>query len=442
MSQFGADRWVLHNVQGKGFYVDVGCHDGVDISNTYELDKAGWDGICIDPFPKNFETRTARVVKACVYSSNGHEVEFDYSLEDPGSELGNHKNRLHTTTTIQKHTFKTRTLESILDEMHAPRKIEYMNLDIEGSEFEVLRVFPFSKYMFKLLTIEHNYEEPKRTQIRHLLESHGYVHTLAVHVDDWYVHPKWSKAPRVILSLTSIPPRFKELRPVLESLIKQTCHEIWLNIPPTYTRFPEWDGRVPDDLCRVDPKVVINRDCEDLGPGTKFIGSALKAGPDDLIVYLDDDTAYDSRLVTNLLKWYRTDPASAWGLSGFTFENYFKGHFPREHGASVDVLEGYGAVIVRAKWIQDALPEFKELLDVTWHDDMILCNLLEKAGVKRRTIHVTECHLGLVRQSAYGFDENALHHVAGPGGHMANNLKILQKFKDKGKMYYRYTGCS
>ena len=239
---------------------------------------------------------------------------------------------------------------------------------------------------------------------------------------------------KVIVSLTSTPPRFVHLGPVLESLSRQACHEVWLNVPRKYGRWPEWDGTtgVPESP---SPKVRINRDCEDFGPGTKFIGPAVHLDPEDLIV--DDDTAYDDRLVTNLLKWHRVDPKSAWGLSGFTFANYFKGQYPRQHGQPVDVLEGYGAVIVKAGWIQRALPEFKQLLEVTWHDDMILCNLLEKAGVQRKTVHVSECHLGLVNQAPYGFQEDALHHVAG-GSHQTNNLKILRDFETKGKLYYKY----
>lgn len=226
------------------------------------------------------------------------------------------------------------------------------------------------------------------------------------------------------------------------ALTLQTCHEVWLNIPRKYTRFPEWDGRVPDELYEISPKVIINRDCEDFGPGTKFIAPALKLLPEDLIVYVDDDTAYDSRVLTHLLKWHKSDPSSAWGLSGFSFENYFKNYLTLTHGEQVDVLEGYGAVIVKAKWIQDALPEFKELLEVTWHDDMILCNLLEKMGVVRRMVCTPECNRSHVKQYSFGFDKDALHNVAGPGGHQTNNAKILKNFKDKGKLYYQYTGCS
>jgi hypothetical protein len=82
--------------------------------------------------------------------------------------------------------FKTRTLESILVEYDVPSEIGYMNLDIEGAEYEVLRVFPFDKYKFKCISIEHNFEVEKRNNIFKLLVSKGYQLVKTVHVDDWY----------------------------------------------------------------------------------------------------------------------------------------------------------------------------------------------------------------------------------------------------------------
>jgi hypothetical protein len=50
---------------------------------------------------------------------------------------------------------------------------------------------------------------------------------------------------KVVVSLTSIPSHFDKLEPILERLTQQTCHEVWVNIPRVYTRFPDWDGKVP-----------------------------------------------------------------------------------------------------------------------------------------------------------------------------------------------------
>ena len=242
---------------------------------------------------------------------------------------------------------------------------------------------------------------------------------------------------KVVISLTSIPSRFPNLQCIIDQLAQQTCHEIWVNIPWSYARFPEWDGTVPYISAS---KLKINR-CEDLGPGTKVIPTAALLDPEDIIVYLDDDTNYDSKLVTNLLKWFRTDEKSAWGLSGFTFENYFQRMYPRQHGFPMDVLEGYGAVIVKAGWIQKMTEEFKELhAESKAADDVILSNLLLKQGVHLRTVYTPECHAGQIQQLQYGFGTDALHNQF-QGGHHENYMNVIKSLEVKGKSYFKYK-CS
>lgn len=245
---------------------------------------------------------------------------------------------------------------------------------------------------------------------------------------------------KLVISLTSIPSRFDKLGPVLKALSLQTCHEIWINIPPKYNRFPDWDGSIPD-LHNFCPKLKVNRDCEDLGPGTKFLGPAQHLDPGDIIVYLDDDTNYDPKLVTNLLSWHRVDPNSAWGLSGFNFETYFEGKYPRQHGVPLDVLEGYGSVMVKAGWIQNIAEEFKELrLEASSADDVIISNLFEKHGIERKTVFTPICNVGMVQQFDYGFGSDALHRQFN-GGHNENYRNVLISIQDKGKNYFSYK-CS
>ena len=222
------------------------------------------------------------------------------------------------------------------------------------------------------------------------------------------------------------------------------CHEIWVNIPKSYKRFPEWDGTFPwTDL---GPKVVLNRDCEDLGPATQALGAIFKTDA-DIIVYVNDDTFYDPHMVLNLVKWHQVDPKSAWGLSGFDFEKYFKGQYPRQHGVPIDVLESYGAVIARTEWLRTVYPEFVELCPITWNDDILLSNLYEKHGINRKTVFTPECNLGQLRQLAYGFGPDALHHLAAKESgvpeatHAHNNKIILKNLEDKGKNYFKYK-CS
>ena len=241
---------------------------------------------------------------------------------------------------------------------------------------------------------------------------------------------------KVVISLTSIPSRFDKLISILDLLKLQIHNELWINIPKNYKRFPDWNGIIPN----FDSKIIVNS-CEDYGPATKVIGPAMKLDPDDLIVYLDDDTVYDERLVTNLLKWHQTDPTSAWGLSGFNFENYFNKNYPRQHGQCVDVLEGYGSVIVKAGWIQNLMEEFNELSEeASRADDVILSNLLARQGVGLRTVFTPTCNIGQIQQLGYGFEKDALHHLT-QGGHHENYHIVLKSLEAKGKSYFKYK-CS
>jgi hypothetical protein len=239
---------------------------------------------------------------------------------------------------------------------------------------------------------------------------------------------------KVVLSLTTIPSRIEKAIEIANENLMQGCHEIWLNIPYSYTRFPSWSGKVPEIS---NPKIVLNR-CPDYGPATKVFGPALLLQPEDLIVYIDDDTHYDIRLVTQLMRHYGTDKTSAWGLSGFNLNMYFQGYYPREHGQSVDVIEGYGGVIVKAEWIQKIHSDFITMKqEARFADDIVISNLLQKIGVKRRTVFVQDCHIGLIEQKSYGFDQDALHHQV-QGGHKTNYMNVLINLQNKGENYFDF----
>jgi hypothetical protein len=99
-------------------------------------------------------------------------------------------------------------------------------------------------------------------------------------------------APRLIITLSSIPPRFHDLGPTLQSLLDQKApaDEIILYIPEKYRRFPRWNGQLPG----VPPGVSIRRVASDYGPATKVL-PAIEAfsGQNVDILFCDDDRAYD-----------------------------------------------------------------------------------------------------------------------------------------------------
>ena len=83
--------------------------------------------------------------------------------------------------------FTTVTLGDILERAKAPQFINFMSMDIEGGEFEALKGFPFDKYKIGALAVEHGFREPKRSDIKAFMESHGYKRLYSRVQDDFYV---------------------------------------------------------------------------------------------------------------------------------------------------------------------------------------------------------------------------------------------------------------
>ena len=187
---YGQDLWVLHSRfpdVRDGFFVDVGSADGVHLSNTKALEARGWRGVCIDPFPRNMETRTCRTVARPVDAEAGRVLRFFEPGTFGGGLLEYAGWWVSEQAKARSVEVTTTTLADVLERAGAPPFIHYMNLDIEGAEYEALRTFPFDRYRIGALTVEHNNVESRRAAIRELLERHGYRLEWAIRDQDWYV---------------------------------------------------------------------------------------------------------------------------------------------------------------------------------------------------------------------------------------------------------------
>jgi len=188
-SQIGQDRWVAEKVfRGvtRGYFIDVGSADGFVNSNTWALEQRGWKGICVDPFPSNMAARTCQMFREAVDAEGGHKVQFAEAGELGGisNHLDRYKDLVKDAKTVE---LTTVTLGDILRRAHAPSFVHFMSLDIEGAELEALRGFPFDRYKLGAMAIEHNYEEPKRSEIQEFLKGKGYLRAHTWLQDDFYL---------------------------------------------------------------------------------------------------------------------------------------------------------------------------------------------------------------------------------------------------------------
>lgn len=187
-SEIGQDKWVIFRMfpgVTNGFFLDVGSGHGTIGSNTKALEDLGWSGICIDPFPTAMEGRTCRMEKVVVSSVAGQTVKFHThaGLGGIADTLGKWKEEASKSPVVE---FTTTTLGDVLRQAHAPAFIHFMSLDIEGAELEALKGIPFDLYRFGAMAIEHNDEEPKRTDILKFLEARGYQRVHSFRQDDFY----------------------------------------------------------------------------------------------------------------------------------------------------------------------------------------------------------------------------------------------------------------
>jgi FkbM family methyltransferase len=188
-SEIGQDKWVLEKVfpaVTDGYFVDIGSGHGTIGSNSRTLEARGWRGVCVDPFPVHMEGRTCKMFRAAVFSKPGLVMAFHTAggLGGLAGTLGDWNEEAARAPTVNVTTV---TVDDILSRAGAPRFIHFVSLDIEGAELEALRAFPFERYRVGAWTIEHNREEPKRSQIVALLAQHGYRRVNEWHQDDFFV---------------------------------------------------------------------------------------------------------------------------------------------------------------------------------------------------------------------------------------------------------------
>jgi len=200
-AQLKQDVFVLIqlNFKRNGFFVEFGATDGIGLSNTYLLEKQyGWSGILAEPaacwHSALARNRNAKIETMCVWKDSTSVLTFneaeiaEFSTIDAFSGSDGH---IEQRKQGKSYEVKTISLNDLLLKHNAPRTIDYLSIDTEGSEFEILRNFDFDKHSFRVITCEHNLT-PKREQIRELLEKHGYERKLETvsQWDDWYVKVK------------------------------------------------------------------------------------------------------------------------------------------------------------------------------------------------------------------------------------------------------------
>ena len=144
----------------KGFYVDIGAHHPIQRNNTHLLFKKGWEGINIDVNQFSIELfnflRPNDLNLQIAVSDGDGEISFFYQKEF--SQLNTTDKEIAKENfqgKFQEKKVKCQTIQNILDNSkYKNKKIDFLNIDVEGAEIKVLNTLNFKIYDPSLICIE------------------------------------------------------------------------------------------------------------------------------------------------------------------------------------------------------------------------------------------------------------------------------------------------
>ncbi len=187
-SQFGEDLlvWKYFSEKKSGFFIEVGANDPTNLSQTALLEQNGWHGILVEPLSGcSARLRAARPQSKVLQVACGSPKQRGKALlhvNDTGSKL----------TTIQTdglpvtghEEVQVVTLDDILSGEGNPQ-IDFLSIDVEGFELQVLQGFSLERHQPKLMLVEDNYAN--RLRVHRYIRSHGYRLVKRTGCNNWYI---------------------------------------------------------------------------------------------------------------------------------------------------------------------------------------------------------------------------------------------------------------
>tara|TARA_B100001996_G_C18656459_1_gene591399 strand:+ start:1316 stop:2113 length:798 start_codon:yes stop_codon:yes gene_type:complete len=200
-SQIFQDLFVINetNYKKNGYFIEIGAADGMYFSNTYLLEsKFSWNGLVVEPVQTwhedLYKNRSCIISTDCLHSTSEVEVEFNETVKPAFSfiNIKNPKGLDNSKNMKQKvkdsYILKTISMNDLFEKYDIPNQVDYLSIDVEGAEYDILKTFNFEQYKISIITIEHGFTK-NREKIFELLTSKGYsrVQEDFSQFDDWYV---------------------------------------------------------------------------------------------------------------------------------------------------------------------------------------------------------------------------------------------------------------
>ena len=203
-SQAGQDKIIkeiFFKNKKNGFFVEIGAFDGIQGSNCYHFEKfLNWDGIALEPsriqFEKLKKNRKCKILNEAV-SHEIKEVEFIEVIEGLTQMSGINDNFYQRNMNIISNNERSKTqsinLKTITFEQAVPKNtdIDYLSIDIEGGEMDLLNSINFHDNDIKVISVENNI--PAEQNFKDFFNSKNFVYFDRVGQDEIFYNSKFFK---------------------------------------------------------------------------------------------------------------------------------------------------------------------------------------------------------------------------------------------------------
>lgn len=180
--------WKFFDRKRDGIFVEVGANDPVAGSQTWLLAQNGWRGVLVEPQSAHSEKLRRRRKNSQVFqvACSGPDMEGEMDLllaADNGSSTLQRQQDTHGTHFVGAERVKVTTLDKVL-QLAGVAKIDFLSLDVEGHEIEVMRGLDFQKYQPSLVLIEDGVRDLSKHRF---LKARGYKLVKRTSINNWYV---------------------------------------------------------------------------------------------------------------------------------------------------------------------------------------------------------------------------------------------------------------
>ena len=202
-SQFGQDKiiknYFFHNKK-NGFFVEIGAFNGISGSNCFHFEKfLSWEGIAFEPsniqYEKLKKNRNCRLINKAL-APEEKEVEF-LEVEEGYTQMSGIISEKFITEDTIKNDPRSKTNKILITtttfEKSVPpdKDIDYLSIDIEGGEMELLDSIDFEKYSIKVISVENN--SPEKINFKKFFDKLDFIYFDRVGQDEIFYNNNYFK---------------------------------------------------------------------------------------------------------------------------------------------------------------------------------------------------------------------------------------------------------